>query len=233
MARDGRNRSEEVGCLLDRHVQHLGDGLALEVHLERLTVVSRTMADLTGHIDVWQEVHLDLDRAVPGAVVTATALDVEREASGLVPADLRLGCLGEELAHMVEDAGVRRGVASRGPTDRPLVDVHYLVEVLQALDSLVPTGHLPCPIELVGKNHIEDVVDQCRLAGARNPRDRDEVVQREADIHVIEVVLARPDHGDHTAILGTPDRRDGDLATTRQIRAGDGVRVGEQVCDRA
>ena len=76
---DRGHRREEVGRLLDRHVEHLGDRLALEVHLERLAVVARAVADLARHVDVGQEVHLDLDRAVAGARLAATALDVERE----------------------------------------------------------------------------------------------------------------------------------------------------------
>ena len=77
VARDRGDRLEEVGGLLDRHVEHVGDGLALEVHLERLAVVAGAVADLARDVDVGQEVHLDLDRAVAGAGLAAAALDVE------------------------------------------------------------------------------------------------------------------------------------------------------------
>ena len=93
---DRRDRLEEVGRLLDRHVQHLGDGAALVVHLEGLPVVPGALADLARDVDVRQEVHLDLDGAVAGAVLAAAALDVEREPARPVPADLRLGGLGEQ-----------------------------------------------------------------------------------------------------------------------------------------
>ena len=62
-----RHRREELGGLLDRHVEHLGDGLALVVDLERLAVVAGAVADLARDVDVGQEVHLDLDRAVAGS----------------------------------------------------------------------------------------------------------------------------------------------------------------------
>ena len=233
MARYGRNRFEELRRLFDRHIQDVGDGLALEVHLERLTVVARAVADLTRHIDIRKEVHLNLDRAVAGAVVAPTTLDVERETSGQVAANLSLGRLCEQFAHVVEDPGVCCGVAARGPPDRPLVDMYDLVQVLQALDGLVPTRHLPSAVELVGKNHVEDVVDQRRLSGTRNPCDRNEVVQRKTDIHVVEVVFASPDHRDHPPVLRAPDRRDSDLLATRKIRTGDGVGMLQQVRDRA
>jgi hypothetical protein len=79
---DARNRFEEAGCLLDRHVQHLGDVAALVVDLQRVPVVPGALAHLARHVDVGQEVHLDLDRAVAGAVLAAAALDVEGEPTG-------------------------------------------------------------------------------------------------------------------------------------------------------
>jgi hypothetical protein len=42
--RDGWDGGEELGAFLDRHVEHLGNGLALEVHVERLAVVASAVA---------------------------------------------------------------------------------------------------------------------------------------------------------------------------------------------
>src|SRR3712207_7133740 len=66
--------------LLDRHLEHVGDRLALEAHLQRLAVVPLAVALLARHVDVREEVHLDLDLAVAPADLAAPALDVEREA---------------------------------------------------------------------------------------------------------------------------------------------------------
>src|ERR1051325_11850665 len=60
---DARHRLEEVQRLFDRHVEHVGDRLALEGDLERLAVVALALADVAGDVDVGQEVHLDLDRS--------------------------------------------------------------------------------------------------------------------------------------------------------------------------
>ena len=79
---DGRHRLEEVARLLDRHVEHVGDGLLAVLHLERLAVVALALAHVAGDVDVGQEVHLDLDDAVAGAGLAAPALHVEREAPG-------------------------------------------------------------------------------------------------------------------------------------------------------
>src|SRR5690606_32703751 len=121
--RDALDRREEVDGLLDRHVEDLGDGLALVVDLERLAVVPGSVAHLAWDVHVGQEVHLDLDGAVTAARLAPTALDVERESPGLIPADLRLLGFGEEIANVVEDTGIRGGVAARCAPDRRLVDM--------------------------------------------------------------------------------------------------------------
>src|SRR4051794_13719466 len=140
VARDRGHRGEEVGGLLDRHVEDLGDRLALVVDLERLAVVAGAVTDLARHVDVGQEVHLDLDRAVARARLAATALDVEREAALEVAPHLGLRRRGEELADVVEDACVRRGVAAGRPADGRLVDVDHLVALVAAVDPFVAAG---------------------------------------------------------------------------------------------
>ena len=54
VAGDRGDGSEELQTLLDRHVENLGDRLALEVHLEGLPVVAGAVAHLARHIDVGQ-----------------------------------------------------------------------------------------------------------------------------------------------------------------------------------
>ena len=87
---DGGDGGEEILRLLDGHVEDVGDRLLLELHLQRLAIVALALADVAGDVDVGQEVHLDLDDAVALAGLAAAALDVEREAAGLIAARLRL-----------------------------------------------------------------------------------------------------------------------------------------------
>ncbi|BAC18317.1 conserved hypothetical protein [Corynebacterium efficiens YS-314] len=118
VAVDGLDRFEELRRLGDRHVEDLGDVLAFVVHLEGFTVVAFALADLTRDVHIGQEVHLDLQGAITLAGLAPATLDVEGEASRLVATDLRLGGLGEEVTHLVEDTGVGRRVGARGPADR-------------------------------------------------------------------------------------------------------------------
>jgi hypothetical protein len=138
---DRLDRLEEVGRLRDRHLEHLGDVLALVVHGERVTVVALSVADLAVDVDVGQEVHLDLDGAVARTCLAAAALDVEAEPAGLIAAHLRLGRLAEQRADAIEHPRVRRGVGARRPPDGSLIDVHDLVEVVEPGDAGVLARH--------------------------------------------------------------------------------------------
>ncbi len=133
LAPDLRDLREERERLLDRHVQHLGDVLALEAHLQRLAVVARALARLARDVHVGQEVHLDLDLPVALARLAPAAADVEREPARLVAAHLRLRRQRVELADRREEVGVGRRVRPRRAPDRRLVDVDHLVEALDPL----------------------------------------------------------------------------------------------------
>src|SRR5690625_1669373 len=106
MTGDRRLILEELECLLTWHVEDFGDVLALEPDLEGVPVVTGTLALLAGNIDVWKEVHLDLDRSVPSTRFTSATLDVEAETPRQIASYFRFLCLGEQFPDVVEHAGV-------------------------------------------------------------------------------------------------------------------------------
>ena len=67
-----------------------------------VAVEALPLADIAGHIDVGQEVHLDLDETVALAGLTAPALDVEAEPPRLVAPRARFRQLGEEVPDKVK-----------------------------------------------------------------------------------------------------------------------------------
>src|SRR5205814_2209667 len=83
-----------------------------------------------GDIHRRQEVHLNLDEAVALALLAAAALHVEAETSRPIAADLRGGQAREQVAYLVEHAGVGRRVAARRAPDGRLVDDDDLVQAL-------------------------------------------------------------------------------------------------------
>ena len=89
------NVLEQLQRLLDVHLEHIGDGLALELDLQRFVVVPMSLADRAGHPHIGEEIHFQAIRAVPFAGFAATARDVEAEPARLVAAPLGLGQLRE------------------------------------------------------------------------------------------------------------------------------------------
>ena len=112
LARDRRHRLEQLQRVLDRHLQHVVDAVALVEDLQRLAVVALAVADVAGHVHVGQEVHLDLDQAVALAGFAAAAAHVEAEAARRVAARARFRHLREQLAQRREQAGVGRRIAN-------------------------------------------------------------------------------------------------------------------------
>ena len=131
---------EVVHRLLDVHLQHVGDRLALELHLSvswlkrwpwHTGQVTQTSA---------RKSISSLFEPLPFAGLAPPAGDVEAEPARLVPAAFRLGQLGVEVADVVEHLDVRRRVTPRRAADGRLVDGDHLVEVLQTLDRSCSPG---------------------------------------------------------------------------------------------
>ena len=96
----------------------------LPADLQRLLVVARAVAGRARRVDARHEQQLDADEALALAGLAAALGDVEGEAAGVVAARARRRRRGEQLAHVVEQAGVGGEVGARRAADRLLVDAH-------------------------------------------------------------------------------------------------------------
>ncbi len=188
LAHDARDALEEGHRLIDVHVQHIVDGLALVAHLQRLAVVAPAAARGAEYAHIGQEVHRYGLYARAKALIAATAGHVEREATGLVAAYLRFGQAGKEVADVGENARVSGRIAARGATYGVLVYGDHLIQIFQPHDGLVGHGLQLAAVQFAAQYGVERLVDQGRFATARNPRDADELAQRESAGHVLEVV---------------------------------------------
>ena len=121
---------EEGHGLFHSHIQHIKDALALILHIQSLPVVPFSLADLAGHVHVRQEMHLDFDDSVAGAGFTAAAFHIEAETTLLIALALGVGCGREQVADLVEYAGVSGRVGTGRPPNRGLVDGNDLVKLL-------------------------------------------------------------------------------------------------------
>ncbi len=171
LAPDRRDVLEEVQRLLDRHVEHLGDVLALVRHLQRLAVVARALADLARDVDVGQEVHLDLDLAVALARLAAAAGHVEAEAARRVAARLRLRRRGEQRADVVPDARCRwPGWSAACGRSGDWSMSMTLSMCSRPLDALVRAGAAAGAVQLVRERGRERVGDERATCRSRSRR---------------------------------------------------------------
>ena len=136
---DARHILEKLHSLIDGHVEHVGNTFPFIAHLERLAVVSFAVAHFAGHEYVGQNVHLDGSVAVARTFFASPTLNVERESAGFVAAYLSLGQVNEEVADVVEYAGVGGWIGARRAAQGRLIYVDHLVYVFNTLHRGV--GH--------------------------------------------------------------------------------------------
>src|SRR5207244_2951569 len=75
--------------------------------------------------------------------------------------------------------------------DRRLVHVHYFVEVLKACDPPMLTGDDLGAVDLRHQRRVKCVREQRRLPASAHAGYADETPDREPDVDVLQVVLAR------------------------------------------
>ena len=127
-------------CLLDVHLQHVGDALPFEPHLKRFAIEAVPFADRASDPNVGEKIHFQPRRAVPLAGLAPSAAHVEAESPRLVAARFRFGQLGVQIADIVEDFDIRGRIGARRAANRRLVDGDQFVEMPESVDPLVQAG---------------------------------------------------------------------------------------------
>ena len=181
------------------------------------------------HVDVRQEVHLDGLHPGAAALLAPAPLDVEREATRLETADLRVGRHLEELADVGEDIRVGRGIRPRRAPDGRLVDDHELVDVFHALDRVVGQRLVVGAVERPRKDRAQRLVDERRLPRAAHARHADQLPERKLRRDMLEVVAAGPAQRDPLARARAQRRGDLDPPPSGEVVGRDGVGVQDIV----
>ena len=132
---------------------------------------------------------------------------------------------------MIERAGVGGRIRARRAADRRLIDHDQLVELGRAFDRAVGAAGGLIVQMLVERSH-EHLVDQRRLAAAAHARDGGENADRKATSTPLDVVRRCFAHFEPAARLA-PGLRDRDELASRKVRAGLGLRIGDDVVERA
>src|SRR6202041_1297041 len=228
-----RHVFEDGERVFDGELEHVGDRMAFKFYGERFLVVTAAVADLALYVDVGHEVHFNAPLAVALTGFAAAASDVEAEAARLVAALARFGQHGEQIADGGEYLRVGCRIGAWRAADRRLIDAHDFVQLLDAGDRVVRPGLLARAIDGLGQRAIKNVVDERALAAAAHAGDHGHDAQRDADVHVLQIVLARagdgePFAGERARLITEQDRR-----SSGQIAPGERLGAGHDFLGRA
>ena len=177
--------------------------------------------------------HLDLQHAVTGAGLAPAAPDVEGEPPRAVAPAFGLLGGGKQVPDVVEQPGVGGGVGPGRPADGALVDVHHLVQMLDALDPVTLAGVDLHPVQLHPQALEQDLIHQGALAAAGHAGHHGERPQGELHVDVAQVVLRRADDLQALAVPRPPGLRHGDLFLAGEVLARQAVGVGHDLLRRA
>jgi hypothetical protein len=128
--------------------------------IEGLPVIAAAPANITGNIDIREEVHLDFHDTITAASLTAPPLHIEGESARGIPPDLRLRELGEQISDEGEDACVRGRIRPRGSTDGGLIHLDHLINGLKTIQRVIREREILRPIEVPRESPVKGLVDQ-------------------------------------------------------------------------
>ncbi len=121
--------------------------LPLIANMKGLAAKPFALADRAGDPDIGEKIHFQPVRAIALAGLAPASRDIEAEPARSVTARFRLGHPREEVANLVKQLDVGRRVGARSSTDRRLVDIDHLVEMLEALDPACAPGSVMAPFK--------------------------------------------------------------------------------------
>ena len=147
------------GCL-NGHVQHIGDAAAFVANLQCFTIVSPPPANVAGHINIRQKMHLDPVDAVTGTGLASAAANIKTEPPRFVAARPGIRRSGIKGADQIKDAGIGCGIRSGGSADRRLIDVDDFVEVFKTFDGSAGARVTASAVQFAGQLFKDDSVDQ-------------------------------------------------------------------------
>ncbi len=212
---------EELAGFLDGHFQYLVDAFALVLDLQGFAVIALALAHVAGNVDVRQKVHFDLDQAVALAGLAASALDVEGEPPCLVAARAGFLGAGKQVANRRKQSGIGCRVGAWRAADRALVDIHYLVQVLQAVEAVVGCSLQRGRAVQCGRgNREQSIVDQCRFARAGYPGHAGQQADRDLQVDLLQVIAARALEAQPVLAQRGAFSRHGNLDLAGQVFAG-------------
>ena len=193
LAAHGRHTVEKAECLFYRHIQHFIDIFPLVINFQSLTVVTLAVADLARHIDIRQEMHLDLDDTVSCTCLTSAALHIEAEAAFFVSSFFGIFGRSKEFSDHIEYPCVGCRIGTGRTPDRGLINIDDLVQLIHAFDSVMLSGsYRASPVQFSCQSLVYNFIDQRALSGTGYTGHTGHNAKRNIHIDMFEIILCSP-----------------------------------------
>lgn len=189
--------------------------------LKRIPIISRAPTDFTGDIDIGKEIHFNFQHAVTMAGLAAAALYIKAEAAWFIAPNLGFIRRCKKGSDEIKGSRIGRRIGTRRPSNRTLIDINDLIDILDPHDPIMGKGALPSPHEFLGKAAVKDVIHKGTLAAAADTGHNGQGPQRNGDIDVFKVVGPCPFDYYFLAISFTADLGNRNLFPTAEIIACD------------
>ena len=183
---------EEINGIVDGHVEHVGNILAVEPHFEDVALEALAMAMLALKNEVGHKLHLDGDDACSLTFIAASAIGIEGEILGGEAHLMRQGLVGIEVADGIIGLDIGGGIGTGALTYRVLVNKLYM---LHCLDIATKRGIFARGIahltDMALEGGIKDSLDKTRLARTAHSGDYCHHIERKGYINSLEIVHTR------------------------------------------
>ena len=166
-----------------------GGTLALDTHFQHFGSITLAVAIGAAQVDVAEELHLHMlePRATAGGAAPVAA--VEAELGRGIAALARQRRIGKQLAQRVPRADITHRVGACGLADRRLVDKHHIGQQLGTEQAVVPARRLGGAAEMAHQRRRQHILHQRGFAGATDPSDADQTLQRNLDRHILQIMF--------------------------------------------
>ncbi len=131
--------------------------------IQSFTVITLTLADVAGNIDIGQKMHFHPGNTVAPAGLAATTFDVKAETTWLVSARPRFLRAGVNFAYGCKQASIGSRVRAGRASDWALINIDDLVEELKTATGFIFSGVKTAAINFYRREFIQGLIDQCRF----------------------------------------------------------------------
>ena len=125
-------RRKELQCLLNRHIKYVRNCFAAVSNFQSFTIIPFALAYLAWNIHIGQKMHLYLYYTITAAGFATSAFNVKAESTVCISVHFRIGRHCEHFTDKVKNAHIGCGIASRRPADRRLINIDYLIKILNS-----------------------------------------------------------------------------------------------------